>query len=907
MKIKHNPPHDHPALLMWLRRCLQRFRVCLPFSSASSSPSSSERRSRGQGLVEFALVLPLLLLIMVAIVEFGYILTVYSGLFNAAREGARYGIVRPGDVVGIVSSAKEKVFLVDPAAVNIAVAYDQGPGTQVFSDTTQVQIGDRVLVHLNYDLPAITPVIQPIVSSFPIETQAARTVTALGTAWAPPGGGGGGGGSDGDGDGVFDFEDNCPAVFNPDQADGDGDGIGDACDDSTVAIHLSVTADPQIVQPGGEVHFTYIVTNTGAVDLIDVTVVDTFGTHLDVGNLAAGATWVRTVVESIDTTMTNAVSATGTDPQGVMVTVSASVTVTVIGPALELVVTVNPQTIYSGEMVNFVYKAQNTGDVDLTNVSAVDSFGVSTAPADLAVGESVFWQVSYLIYETKVNDVTATGTDPLGTMVSDSKSVTVLVVEELDPIVIQEPLNEGDTVVAGTAHAGRIVYIRDLMSDTFPSLSAVVQPDGIFAFTDLPPLVSGHVIVVEGYNRWDSAVVGGGSAFDPIVIQGTLCHGSIVVNGTAEPEQIVTLVIVDTGYQDRTTVDADGNFTFNLPDSQPLQADQTVEVSGYGKSTLAVVEACTTDAYVVILPQCGPSSSMVVIVQGHNWTYQNKNDDITIKWNGQAVGTVDAGAKSPTWETQITVDVTTGVHQVSAVNSKTPEVAATFLSPCPAPNLMITDLSLITATGTISTYQSLDFSVTVVNVGTRPVNNLFWVDLTSAEPAPQMTGIAWGAVSGLGVGDSTTLTITLQNGFEMTGTYQIWAFADSWYQVSELDEEDNDYGPLTVEVAEEGTPPPPPPITDTVGSIAGETWVSLTGIPVPHGRATVQCIDGEGNQVASTVSDDEGRYEFSTLPTGSYTVIGETWIDGVRYSGTVANVEVVEDRATVAIVIMYRD
>jgi hypothetical protein len=35
---------------------------------------------------------------------------------------------------------------------------------------------------------------------------------------------------DSDHDGLPDFADNCPAVYNPDQADCNGDGVGDACE-----------------------------------------------------------------------------------------------------------------------------------------------------------------------------------------------------------------------------------------------------------------------------------------------------------------------------------------------------------------------------------------------------------------------------------------------------------------------------------------------------------------------------------------------------------------------------------------------------------------------------------------------------------------------------------------------------
>jgi MYXO-CTERM domain-containing protein len=40
---------------------------------------------------------------------------------------------------------------------------------------------------------------------------------------------------DSDADGIPDVSDNCPDVYNPDQADSDADGIGDACDDCTDA------------------------------------------------------------------------------------------------------------------------------------------------------------------------------------------------------------------------------------------------------------------------------------------------------------------------------------------------------------------------------------------------------------------------------------------------------------------------------------------------------------------------------------------------------------------------------------------------------------------------------------------------------------------------------------------------
>ncbi len=51
--------------------------------------------SSGQDLVEFALIVPLLLLLLLGIAEFSLIIFSYDSIANAAREGARYGAIHP--------------------------------------------------------------------------------------------------------------------------------------------------------------------------------------------------------------------------------------------------------------------------------------------------------------------------------------------------------------------------------------------------------------------------------------------------------------------------------------------------------------------------------------------------------------------------------------------------------------------------------------------------------------------------------------------------------------------------------------------------------------------------------------------------------------------------------------------
>jgi Flp pilus assembly protein TadG len=55
--------------------------------------SRSRRGENGQELVEFALIVPLLLLIVFGICEFAVAVFSYDAISNAAREGARFGAI----------------------------------------------------------------------------------------------------------------------------------------------------------------------------------------------------------------------------------------------------------------------------------------------------------------------------------------------------------------------------------------------------------------------------------------------------------------------------------------------------------------------------------------------------------------------------------------------------------------------------------------------------------------------------------------------------------------------------------------------------------------------------------------------------------------------------------------------
>ena len=97
---------------------------------------ASARNERGQALVEFAIVLPMLLLLLLGIVDFARAWNVYEVLTDAAREGARIAVVDYQPAIteqdvrdAIVEAGQRAAIGIDPADITIT-GFHAGRGTQ---------------------------------------------------------------------------------------------------------------------------------------------------------------------------------------------------------------------------------------------------------------------------------------------------------------------------------------------------------------------------------------------------------------------------------------------------------------------------------------------------------------------------------------------------------------------------------------------------------------------------------------------------------------------------------------------------------------------------------------------------------------------------------------------------------
>jgi Flp pilus assembly protein TadG len=178
--------------------------------SKSFSKHHKSAKENAQAIVEFAIVLPILLMLLIGILEVGRMVFIYASVTNASREAARYAsAVGYADgttydkyqyCAGIRDLAKKAALLANLSDANIAIDYDRGTTASKFDQCDgSVDTGVAVNTGINPDrvTVTITTTYRPMVNLVPlpqrtITSVSSRTIMGIMKLETNTGGGGGG-------------------------------------------------------------------------------------------------------------------------------------------------------------------------------------------------------------------------------------------------------------------------------------------------------------------------------------------------------------------------------------------------------------------------------------------------------------------------------------------------------------------------------------------------------------------------------------------------------------------------------------------------------------------------------------------------------------------------------------------
>ena len=351
---------------------------------------------RGQSLVEFALVLPVLLMIILGMIESGRLLFIYGSVTTASRQAVRYGSAigdngsgtpKYLDCAGIQDAAERMGFILPISQVDII--FTRNGTTFADCDTADstnpdpiqglFQNGDRIEVTTTSTYAPIVPLIP--FDGFDITTESKRTIfTGI----------------------VIESTPSVPGA--------------------TPTISLTAPADQTYTQSGELLSYSFTIENTGSVDLTSssVTLVlsrESDGVALDTTNCDTGALTTSSTATCTGTYTTNGVndsalganlivsgSATGSDGTNSAVASDNAQIDFSEQPALTLIsIAVDPVAKSTAGDVTFTYSLSNSGNVDLTNFSITDSGGLTlkniVCSGTVAVGDPKTCTAQYAIVD----------------------------------------------------------------------------------------------------------------------------------------------------------------------------------------------------------------------------------------------------------------------------------------------------------------------------------------------------------------------------------------------------------------------------------------------------------------------------------------------------------------------------
>jgi uncharacterized repeat protein (TIGR01451 family) len=483
--------------------------------------------------------------------------------------------------------------------------------------------------------------------------------------------------------------------------------------------------------PGTLITYSYLVTNTGSVDLSAVSVTDPqpglsavscpSGTLASAASETCTATYTTTQTDVDAGSISNTGTATGTPPTGPAVTTTSALTIQAIDtPAVSVVKSANV-VLYSasGIVITYSYLVTNTGNVDLSAVSVTDpqpGLSAVTCPSpSLAPAASETCTATYTTTQADVdagsisNTGTASGTAPDGTIVTATSSVTIPA-SDAPAISVVKTASVANYSAPGVpitysynvTNTGNVDLNAVSVTDPQPGLSAVTCPS--------PSLAQAAVETCTASYTTTQADVDAGSISNIGTASGTF-QTSPAVTATSS----LTIPAVDTpGLSLAKTANVTGYSASGTP------ITYSYKVTNTGNVTLTAVSVTDPHAGLSAI-SCGSSSLAPGASETCTATYTTTQADVNA---GSISNTGTASGKAPTGSTvTATSSLTIPASEAPALTLKKSANATSYS----ATGTLITYSYLVTNTGNVD--------LTAVSV-TDPHVNLSAISCPSASLAP---------------------------------------------------------------------------------------------------------------------------------------------------------------------------
>ncbi len=676
-------------------------------------------RGNAQGIVEFALVLPVLLMVLYGVLETGRLLFIYGSTVTAARQAVRYGSatgVGPNgeyydDCTGIRAAAQKVGFINTFNTIDISYdgGVDAGGTPQSINGAFptcpvgagNLTNGDRIVVQVTTQWVPIVPIVP--LKPFTIRSKSERTILVS----------------------VDLLQDPDPSIFA---------GTASAC---AKLLSISASPEPYSGYASGSVTLTYHLHKYGEVDLVPNVIDPNVGGISCSPNPVTGdtdftCTGAHTVTQQdIDNgSFANTAYPTSYCPTKAMNTITKTTTITQ-NPALDLTKTPSIDATSSiGTVITYTYRMTNSGNVTLSPPFSVTDDRIATVtcpqPATLSVGAYIDC--------TSLHTLTASD-------ISDRQIVNVA----------QAHAVFNSTAVDSNS-ASATVYTPPIYLVVVPSALKAIAPNQVITYTYNIKNITDFPIYSPSVTD-DTLSVNCSAASNPIPVSATTqCTATYTVTQAAmDAGTVFTHKATAYGIRDSVTVSSN-TYTTNTPFTQTTGISAALNAT----PNSSPVVAGSTITYVYTLTNSGNVSLTTPIT-----VIDNKTPIICADQSAVAPGTTRSCSGTYT---------VTAADMAAGSVTNTGSASATFgasvtSSPVSATVITFTGARFSLAVSpdkTVTTYngEQITYTYTFTNTGAATLSLPFAVTSSLGSVSPASTLDCSLAASSIVPGTSTTCKST---------------------------------------------------------------------------------------------------------------------------------------------------